>query len=101
MTDEIESERRDVLHEIQTRGIRAAANAAIAVCEDPKAPAPAKATAAGLLFRAAALGGFGKADEAERTKELHEMTGDELDRELRRMQSSLRERNRENGGVFD
>ncbi|WP_062229090.1 hypothetical protein [Aureimonas frigidaquae] len=100
MTDEIESERRDVLRTIQVEGIRAAADAAIAICQDPKAPAPARATAAGLLFRAAALGGFGKADEAERAKEPHEMTPEEIDRELRRMRESMRTGSRKDG-VFD
>jgi len=37
---------------VRTHGLRVAYNAAVSVCEDPKAPAPARAAAAGLLFRA-------------------------------------------------
>lgn len=72
--------RREVLQLLQTSGIQAAAEAAIAVCQDPSAPAPARATAAGLIFRGAALGGFGKSGEAETLlgKEPHEMTAAEL-----------------------
>lgn len=73
--------RREVLQLLQTSGIQAAAEAAIAVCQDPSAPAPARATAAGLIFRGAALGGFGKSNEAETLlgKEPHEMSSAELD----------------------
>jgi hypothetical protein len=80
--------RREVLQLLQTEGIRAAAMAAIAVCNDPNAPPNARATAAGLIFRGAALGGFGKGNEVEDddSKGEHEMTVAEIDRRLARLQ---------------
>lgn len=53
-------EREEVLELVEERGLRAAIQAAISVCEDKDAPAPARATAAGLLMRVGAIGGFGK-----------------------------------------
>jgi len=41
--------------QVRTHGLRVAYQTTIAVCEDPKAAAPAKATAAGLLLRAAGV----------------------------------------------
>jgi hypothetical protein len=81
--------RQEVLELIRTDGLRAAAEGAIAVCRDPTAPAPARATAAGLIFRAAAFGGFGKNDDDGREKEPHEMTGAELSRAADRARQEL------------
>ncbi|BDA86370.1 hypothetical protein Sa4125_39120 [Aureimonas sp. SA4125] len=101
-----EEVREDVLDLIETRGLRAAAQAAIAVCEDAAAPAPARATAAGLLFRAAALGGFGKQGERERDLEPHQMDGKQLQaaiEDLKRREAAQKRRARSggSGGVAD
>lgn len=66
----------EVQHLVQTLGIRAAAQALIDVCQDPKAAAPAKATAGTTIFRAA---GFFDAEKKTSAKELHQMTWDELE----------------------
>ncbi|MFP3339937.1 hypothetical protein R0J91_18310, partial [Micrococcus sp. SIMBA_131] len=65
------------------------------------APAPAKATAATTLFRVA--GYFEKRDSGH-TKDLHEMTPEEVSRELRRLESMARGETvgeDKGGGVFD
>lgn len=75
---------RELLHQIQTEGVQVAYETAVAVCRDPKAPAPAKATASATLFRVA--GYFEKrASDADR-KEPHEMTADELAEAIRMME---------------
>lgn len=74
-----EDVRDEMLELVETEGIRAAVEAMIGVCRDPKAPAAAKATAAGHLFRVSALGGFGQSSESARQKEIHEMSPEELD----------------------
>lgn len=104
MTDERERPeevREDVLDLIETRGIRAAAQAAIDVCEDKAAPAPARATAAGLILRAAALGGFGRNAERERDIEPHQMTGEQLQAALEdlKRQAAARKRRGRSGGA--
>lgn len=64
-----------VRHQVQTVGIEAASKALIDVCNDPKAPAPARATAGTTLFRAA---GFFDPEAKAPAKEPHEMSFDEL-----------------------
>lgn len=68
---------RDVRELIEARGAKAAAQALIEVCEDPKAPAPARATAGTALLRAAGM--FDK-ESREDDKPLWEMDGNELER---------------------
>lgn len=89
--------RREVLQLLQTEGLHAAADAAIAVCRDPNAPPNARATASGLILRATALGGFGKSNEAEEheRKELHMMTAAEIQEELARLRGEAADRDRE------
>lgn len=85
---------------IRTEGVRAAYIALKSVCEDNRAPAPAKATAGVALLRAAGL--FEKTEDP-RSKEPHQMTPDELDkhsRQLQRKLDRLRRRSAE-GSVFD
>jgi hypothetical protein len=53
------------------------------VCQDPKAPAPAKATAATTLLRA--LGFFEKADDRE--EDARNMTAEELEAWIERMKA--------------
>lgn len=107
--------RRDVLELLSTEGLMEAAKAAIAVCRDPTAPAPARATAAGLVFRATAVGGFGKNHTPDEDKDPSEMTAEELQTridELRQERSDKARRAEEDadsddddesgtGGVFD
>lgn len=65
---------RELLERIQTEGVRAAYEASLAVARDPKAPAPARATASATLFRVAGYFAVKERDE----KEPHEMTAEEL-----------------------
>jgi hypothetical protein len=71
-----------VLADIETEGVRSAYNALKAVCDDPNAPANAKATAGATIFRAAGL--LETAKRREGGKELHEMTLDELEARIRK-----------------
>jgi len=113
MSDEYDEERgqdspelaREALdRELRTVGARTAYDALLAVCQDPKAPAPAKATAGVAILRAA--GFFNREDDDGREKEQHEMTMTEIERQIRRLQrrsSTLRRRDgaRDKDGVFD
>lgn len=72
---------------IRSEGVRAAYRALREVCDDAKAPAPARATAGTALFRAAGL--FEKAESDPAGKEPHEMTADELSRHSRNLQRQL------------
>ncbi|MGE7469763.1 hypothetical protein ACQKLX_09995 [Bosea sp. NPDC003192] len=72
----VEVDDDDFLKHVRTVGIRAAYDAALAMVRDPKTPAGARVTAARWIADIAGyLGGAG--DEGA-SKELHEMTGDEL-----------------------
>lgn len=83
----VEETQRLLLRRIHTEGVLAAYEAALAVCNDPKAPAPARATASATLFRVA--GYFDRKGEGDRDKEPHEMTPDELAQAVRRAQARL------------
>lgn len=83
--------RNRVTRLLRTEGIEAAYRALVHVCNDPKAPSPAKATAATAIFRAVGL--FDSDDGKE--KELHEMTAEELAatrRDVMRQLESLKEK---------
>lgn len=67
--------RRALLARIQTEGAEAAYDALLGVCKDPKAPAPARATAGVALFRA---GGFMDAKQNASDKRPEEMTAEEI-----------------------
>lgn len=88
--------------EIATRGIRISYGALISVCQDPKAPAPAKATAGVALLRAAGV--FAREDDTAEL-EPHQMTAAQLEREVRRLNGRRRSLSRRpksgDGGVFD
>lgn len=93
--------RRALLTKIQTEGAEAAYAAALAVCQDTKAPAPARATCATTILRA---GGFLNAREDNTPKEPHEMTPAELNARLSELRSGgadSSEEPAENSGVFD
>jgi hypothetical protein len=93
-TDESPEETREsLLHDIKTKGVRAAYNSLLSVCQDPKAPAPARATAGVALLRA---GGFLLASaDATKEKEPHEMTAEELAAEIRKLSRKERELRRD------
>lgn len=90
---------RALLQRIQTEGVEAAYQASLAVCSDPKAPAPARATASATLFRVA--GYFDRSERGE-TKQPHEMTSEELASEIKRLAVRM-ERSDESTepGIFD
>lgn len=77
--------------QVRTHGLRVAYRTAVAVCEDPKAAAPAKATAAGLLLRAA-----GVLTKPEETGDIpvESMTYDQMSAELIRLEAVEREQKR-------
>ena len=83
----IEDIQRELLHRIQTEGVLVAYEAALAVARDPKAPAPARATASTTLFRVA--GYFDRSASSDRNVEPHEMTPEELAAEIRHARRSL------------
>lgn len=93
-----------LLHDIQVNGSRAAYEALLAVCRDPKAPAPARATAGTSLLRAG--GYFAAPEERRRTKADHEMTPEELQAEITRLDRRRQRLQRkpvdaeDDGGVF-
>ncbi|SFK79494.1 hypothetical protein [Methylocapsa palsarum] len=70
---------------IRREGAEEAFAALRAVCNDSKAPAPARATAATSIFRAAGL--FDKAEAEIDDKPLSEMSAEELQRFIRRGES--------------
>ena len=90
MSDEIESafegtpdEARDwFAHIVATEGLRIAYETAVSICRDPKAAAPAKATAITAILRAA--GAFDRKEEGSDI-EPHSMTGKQLEREIARL----------------
>lgn len=77
----------DLRQLIRREGAEEAFAALRSVCNDPKVPAPARATAATSIFRAAGL--FDKTDAAADDKPLSELTAAELDQVVRRAERSL------------
>lgn len=67
--------KRALLARIQTEGAEAAYNALLGVCMDPKAPAPARATAGTTLFR---VGGLMDTKQNASDKKPEDMTADEI-----------------------
>jgi len=93
-------------HLLRTTGLETAINSLIAVCADPKSPAPAKATAGVALMRANGL----LNDKTERGgKPPSEMSPEELAEALADLKADLAARNSERepeaadgeGGLFD
>lgn len=82
--NDVLSRRRALLIRIQTEGAEAAYEAALAVCKDPKAPAPAKATCSTTILRAAGL--FNPKDAGE-AKDPSEMTAAEIEARVAELQS--------------
>ena len=74
---------RDALRrKIRREGAQAAYESLLAVCRDPKAPSPAKATAGVALLRAAGLLGKKAEEDADETEE-KPMTMPQMERYLR------------------
>jgi hypothetical protein len=95
--------KRALVTRIQTEGAEAAYAAALAVCLDPKAPAPARATCATTILRA---GGYLSAKEDGAAKEPHEMTPAELQARIGELRAAPLAGANSNagddgGGVFD
>lgn len=95
--DESPSEALDRnMRRIRTEGLDAATEAAITLLKDPKSPAQARSATISAIFRASGL--LGRAEETAEP-EPHEMTGEQLDREVKRL---LRRLEKPGGsGVFD
>lgn len=93
---------RDLLRRVQSEGLEVAYEALVAVCKDPKAPAPAKATAGTTLFRAG--GAFDKDAQRGNAKPPEEMTAEEITArlaELRAQQAAYFAGNHDAGGTED
>lgn len=84
-SSDVLARKRALLARIQTEGAEAAYDAALAVCKDKAAPAPARATCATTLLRA---GGFLNAKDEGATREPHEMTAEELAARLEELRSA-------------
>jgi hypothetical protein len=95
--DESPSEALDRnMRRIRTEGLDAATDAAITLLRDPKAPAQAKSATINAIYRASGL--LGRADEGAEA-ELHEMTPEQLDREVKRLTREMARLSKP--GVFD
>lgn len=79
-----QARKRALMSRIQTDGSEAAYEALLAVCRDAKAPAPARATAATSLFRAAGLMN-GKQDAQDKPPE--EMSLAEIEARIAELRS--------------
>jgi hypothetical protein len=79
---------RDALtRRMRTEGARVAFDTALAICRDPKASAAAKASAVNSLLRAGGFfNNFGADDGG---KDLSQMTPDEVDAALRKVNAAL------------
>jgi hypothetical protein len=81
-TPSVEAAQRELLIRMRTEGVNAAYAASLAICRDPKAPAPARATASATIFRVA---GYFDRTEGDNVVEPHEMTPTQLTAEIRRL----------------
>lgn len=80
---------RDLLRRVQSEGLEVAYDALVAVCKDPKAPAPAKATAGAALFRAG--GAFDKDAQRGNAKPPEEMAAEEISARLAELRAQQAE----------
>lgn len=76
---------------VKSHGLRIAYETAISVCTDPKAPAPARATASGLILRAA-----GVLTKTEETDEIpiEQMSMEQMQAEYARLEAEAHARER-------
>ncbi|WP_283800835.1 HGGxSTG domain-containing protein [Nitratireductor sp. GZWM139] len=99
--DDIGFQEDEFMRRVRTEGVQAAYQAALSICLDPKSPAPAKSSAATTIFRVAGL--YDRKDDGT-PKDLHEMTPEQIARELRRLEGLTRSKTvgeDKGGGVFD
>lgn len=81
----------------QTEGAQIAYETAVALCQDPKAPAQAKSAALNAILR---MGGyFEKLGDDGSDKQVDDMSPEELDAAIRRLRRELA--NEPQGEVFD
>jgi hypothetical protein len=93
-------EAREILdHDLRTVGARAAYKALLEVCQDPKAPAPARATSGTALLRAA--GYFNRENDRDGEKPIHALTFDEIERRIQKLDRQRRASERKPRDVFD
>lgn len=78
--DDEEEIRGGLTRKLRTVGALKAYNTAMAICDDPKATAAAKASAVNSLFRAG--GFFASTDDDGGQKEPHEMTAEEIGKRI-------------------
>ncbi len=80
---------RALLRRIRSEGVLAAYEASLAVCQDPKAPSPARATASATLFRVA-----GYFDRKERGDDVppSEMTSQEIEKAIQLAKRRLQQK---------
>jgi hypothetical protein len=75
------------LERIRTEGLDAATEAALALLRDAKAPAQAKSATINAIFRASGL--FSRDDDGSEV-EPHQMTAEQLAREINRLEKEIR-----------
>ncbi len=97
--DDDDDARDEIARLLRGKGLRVAVGAAIDVAGDQKAPAPARATAAGLLLRAAGM--FDRSTDHVVEKQPHEMTPQELQRAIARIKREAGRRDAAPHSVFD
>jgi hypothetical protein len=99
---------REIVDLAKTHGAKVALRSAIDICNDPKAPAQARASAQRVILQLAGL--LDRRDRgADLPKDIHEMTGDELkeaharlrDREDSLRRSASRRAEHDPESVFD
>jgi hypothetical protein len=112
LSDEPAAIREELRRKLKTEGARVAYDTMVAVAQDPKAQASARATCAVALFRGAGfLGKRADEEDASEGKTPDQMTAAELEAELKRLRAArLRIQRRasqrgpqedDGGGVFD
>jgi len=95
--DTDEDRRAAIVRRARTEGVEAAYESALAICQDPKAPAQAKSNAARTLLQ---IGGLFDKSESALPKEPGEMTGEELHAAARKAIRNI-ERATRKGGLCD
>jgi hypothetical protein len=101
--------REELMRKVRTEGVTVAYDTAVGICRDPKAPAPAKATALTALFR---VGGYFANTDSGEEKEPHEMSAAELSAAVEKVTRQFKAKETEasvedadgrpyTGGLFD
>jgi hypothetical protein len=89
LADEPAAIREELRRKLKTEGARVAYDTMVAVAQDPKAQASARATCAVALFRGAGfLGKRADEEDASEGKTPDQMTAAELEAEIRRLRAS-------------